>query len=333
MSMFLKTLYIAVIVLNFMLVVGFSSQNVLAQNITYHEMEHPQQPYQLSPLPDVVVISPIDGIFNSTSDDNSSSTNNNSSLVYSSPDIQLINIPEGIDSSCYGLNVQELVNKSTDLCYGLQLNELIKHPTNQTQRAQLLNQPLPNEFLDKNMTGHFDEKYLLQYLKKSHYQQLQELFGGDNYSLKNESNTPMSSVCSNSSSIYDDFVNPGPPRFFMLNPCITVTGNVTLVHDPAAGLDGDTVFALQLDKPYANLVTTANFNSKMTGGIWVELMCQSLNNATALVHKGDCSARTSPQFPVPAVGDRLNVTGAYMIDIREGGHAEIHPTFAMSRIS
>jgi hypothetical protein len=113
MSIFLKTLYIAVIVLNFMLVVGFSSQNVLAQNITCHEMEHPQQP---SPLPDVVVISPIDGVFNSTSDDNSSSTNNNTSLVYSSPDIQLINIPEGIDSSCYGLNVQELVNKSTDLC-------------------------------------------------------------------------------------------------------------------------------------------------------------------------------------------------------------------------
>ena len=119
----------------------------------------------------------------------------------------------------------------------------------------------------------------------------------------------------------------------MLNPCITVTGNVTLVHNPAAGLDGDTVFALQLDKPYANLVTTANFNSKMTGGIWVEQICQSLNNATALVHKGDCSAGTSPKFPVPSVGDRLNVTGAYVIDIREGGHAEIHPAFAMSRIS
>ena len=315
-----------------MLIVGFSSQNILAQNATYHEIESPQQPYHLSPLPDVVVISPMDRILNSTTGDNSSSTNSNTSFVYSSPDIQLVNIPEGIDSSCYGLTVHELVNKSTDLCYGLQVNELIKHPTNQTQREQLLNQSLPDEFLDKNMTGHFDEKYLLQFLKKSHYSQLQELFEGANYSLKNEGNTQMSSVCSNSSSIYDDFVNPGLPRFFMLNPCITVTGNVTLVHNPAAGLDGDTVFALQLDRPYSNLVTTANFNSKMTGGIWVELMCQSLNNATALVHKGDCSAGTSPTFPLPAVGDRLNVTGAYVIDIREGGHAEIHPTFAMSKI-
>ncbi|MBA2268119.1 MAG: hypothetical protein H0W19_07260 [Nitrosopumilus sp.] len=119
----------------------------------------------------------------------------------------------------------------------------------------------------------------------------------------------------------------------MLNPCFTVTGNISLVHNPAGGLDGDAVFSLQLDKPYANLVTTANFNSKMTGGIWVELICQSLNNATALVHKGDCSTGTSPQFFTPTVGDRVKVTGAYVLDIREGNHAEIHPTFAMSRIS
>lgn len=114
---------------------------------------------------------------------------------------------------------------------------------------------------------------------------------------------------------------------------LTITGNISLVHNPAGGLDGDAVFSLQLDKPYANLVTTANYNSKMTGGIWVVLICQSLNNATALVHKGDCSTDTSPQFFPPTVGDRVKVTGAYVLDIREGGHAEIHPTFAMSRIS
>ena len=44
-------------------------------------------------------------------------------------------------------------------------------------------------------------------------------------------------------------------------------------------------------------------------------------------------AGTSPQFPLPTVGDRVKVTGAYVIDIREGGHAEIHPAFAMSKIS
>ena len=324
-----KTLLITVIFLTFILVIGFSSQNILAQNTTYHETEHPQQPYQLLPLPEVVVISPIDRTFNIANDD---SNNNNDSFVYSSPDLQLINFPESIDSSCYGLTIHELVYMSTDLCYGLQLNELVKHPTNQTQREQLLNQSLPDEFFDKNMTGHFDQKYLLQFLKKSHYQQLQELFEDSNLSSMNEGNNQVSTECSNSSSIYNDFVNPGPPRFYMLHPCITVTGNISLVHNPAGGLDGDAVFSLQLDKPYANLVTTANFNSKMTGGIWVELICQSMNNATALVHKGDCSAGTSPQFAPPTVGDRVKVTGAYVLDIREGGHAEIHPAFNMSRI-
>jgi hypothetical protein len=282
------------------------------------------------PLPKVVVISNLDKTFNDTSGGGSG---NNNSFAYYSPNLQLVNIPEGIDSSCYGITPYELVNKSTDLCYGLQLNEFIKHPANQTQRDQLLKQPLPDEFFDKNMTGHFDQKYTLQYLKKSHSQQIQDLFGGADFSSVKKSTNQTNPECSDSLSIYNDFVNPGPPRFYMLHPCLTVTGNVTLVHSPAAGFDGDIVFALSLDKPYQNLVTLANFNSKMTGGIWIELMCQQLNNATALVHKGDCSAGTSPKFPTPEVGDRVQVTGAYVIDLREGGHAEIHPTFSMSKIS
>ena len=178
------------------------------------------------------------------------------------------------------------------------------------------------------MTSHFDQKYTLQFLKKSHYQQLQELFGESAYTTQNDQ---VGTQCN--PSIYDDFVNPGPPRFFMLHPCITVTGNVTLVHDPSASFDGDVVFALALDKPFQNLVTITNFNSKMTGGIWGELICQYTNNATALVHKGDCSTGTSPKIPTPAVGDRVQVTGPYVIDIREGGHAEIHPVTNISKLS
>lgn len=102
----------------------------MGQNTTHREVEHPQQPYDLSPLPEVVVISPVDRTTNSISGDNITGSSNNNSFAYSSPDIQLINFPEGIDSSCYGLTIHELVNKSTDLCYGLQLNELLKHPTN-----------------------------------------------------------------------------------------------------------------------------------------------------------------------------------------------------------
>ncbi|HZD36954.1 MAG TPA: hypothetical protein VE130_17250, partial [Nitrososphaeraceae archaeon] len=257
-----------------------------------------QSPYQLLPLPGIVVTSPLGQTYNASDE------NTNESYAFSSPTIQLVNPPEGIDSSCYNLTLYELVNKSTDMCYVLQINELLKHPTNQSQREELLNLPLPDIHSERNMTEHFDQKYLLQFLKKSHDQQLHELFDKNFPSVFNNQTN---SQCDNS--IYDDLVNPGPPRFFLLHPCITVTGNITLVHEPS---DGDTVFALTLDEPYQNLVTISNFNSKMTGGIWVEFICQRTNNSTELVHKGDCSAGTSPKFPLPEVGDRVEVTGAYV---------------------
>jgi hypothetical protein len=315
--MFLKIISIGIIFSSLILMTSLTYQSSAAQNVTSSDVN--QSPYQLLPLPQVVVISP---------DTSVGATND--SFIYPSPTLQLVNVPEGIDSSCYGLTVYDLVNKTTDLCYGAQINEFLKHPANQSQREQFLKQPpIPDEFLDKNMTAHFDQKYTLQFLKKSHNQQVQELLDRSEnlYStMGNQTNLQCDP------DIYDDYVNPGIPRFFMIHPCISVAGNVTLVHDPSAGFDGDVVFALTLDKPYQNLVTTANFNSKMTGGIWVELICQYSNNATALVHKGDCSAGTSPKFTIPSVGDRVNVTGAYVIDIREGGHAEIHPASAMSKI-
>lgn len=316
-----KALSILIIVTSLILATSFSYQSSRGQD---NSTGGNQSSYQLLPLPDVVVTFP-----SPQSSINLSNENANDSFVYSSPTLQLVNVPEGLDSSCYNLTLYKLLNKSTDLCYGLQINELLKHPTNQSHREELLKQPLPNEFFDNNMTNHFDQKYTLEFLKKSHNQQLEELFGGKVPSTIDNQTT--NSECD--ISIYNDMVNPGPPRFFMLHPCITVTGNITLVHDPSGGFDGDVVFALALDEPYQNLVTTTNFNSKMTGGIWVELICQYTNNATALVHKGDCSADTSPKFPTPVVGDYVEVTGAYVIDIREGGHAEIHPTAAMSKIS
>jgi hypothetical protein len=176
------------------------------------------------------------------------------------------------------------------------------------------------------MTDHFDQKYTLQFFKKSHHQQLQEIFGGRNFTSATYND--INSQCN--PSIYDDMVNLGEPRFYLIYSCITVTGNVTLVHSPS---DGDVVFAVALDEPYQNLLTTANFNSKMNGGIWVELICQSKNNSKELVLKGDCIAGTSPQFLKPQVGDRVSVTGAYIIDIREGGHAEIHPASSMTKLS
>jgi hypothetical protein len=106
--------------------------------------------------------------------------------------------------------------------------------------------------------------------------------------------------------------------------------NVSVVRFPA---DGDAVMALTLDKPYSNMVTVGNFNDKMKGGIWVELIYQKPMNLTTVepFKIGSCKGYNGPVFNLPKVGDHLTVTGTYIIDVREGGHAEIHPTSSLVR--
>jgi hypothetical protein len=116
-------------------------------------------------------------------------------------------------------------------------------------------------------------------------------------------------------------------RFKILKSCITVSGIVTLVHTPS---DGDTVFALKLDDQYRNLVNQANYDDpNMDGGIWVELICQHKNTSKEPIHQGDCVGYDGPHFPTPKVGQYVEVSGRYQLDIREGGHAEIHPTYGI----
>lgn len=131
-----------------------------------------------------------------------------------------------------------------------------------------------------------------------------------------------------------NIANNGPPRFKIINSCVTISGTITLVHTPS---DGDTVFALKLDKAFKSpsMVTNANFNSKMKGGIWIEEICQRKNTSREPVHKGDCSF---PQFIKifeykPHVGDKVLVTGLFLQDIREGGHTEIHPVSHIQKLA
>jgi hypothetical protein len=124
-----------------------------------------------------------------------------------------------------------------------------------------------------------------------------------------------------------NIANNSLPRFKAVQDCVTVTGKVTLVHTPS---DGDTVFALKLDKPFSSMVTSVNIKSpKMHGGIWVEMICQRPNTSNDPIHNGDCSKPDEIKefhWPTPKAGDHLSVTGKYQQDIREGGHMEIHPT-------
>jgi hypothetical protein len=132
------------------------------------------------------------------------------------------------------------------------------------------------------------------------------------------------------SSLLLNIADKSPSRFKVMSPCVTVNGTITLIHTPS---DGDTVFALALDKPFSTMVTKANFNPTMKGGIWVELICQRPNTSKEPVHKGDCNDPAHIiNFPKPKVDDRVEVTGQYQQDIREGGHMEIHPVTALTKI-
>jgi hypothetical protein len=61
-----------------------------------------------------------------------------------------------------------------------------------------------------------------------------------------------------------EFHSKSTRRFKILNQCVTVTGTVLSVNPQP---DGDTDFPLALDPQYKNMVTKANFNTQMKGGI------------------------------------------------------------------
>lgn len=124
----------------------------------------------------------------------------------------------------------------------------------------------------------------------------------------------------------------GTPRITPKN-IVTVTGTVVGVA-PHYAPDGDMVFALKPDPPNDNLVNAQNKSQpKMAGGLWCEGMCQKPNKSPHPWHVGDClRGGPFPKFSLPSVGDKMRITGMYAIDHREGGHAEIHPITAMSKV-
>ncbi|HEY5631488.1 MAG TPA: hypothetical protein VIR31_05125 [Nitrososphaeraceae archaeon] len=130
-----------------------------------------------------------------------------------------------------------------------------------------------------------------------------------------------------------NFIANSPRRFKIINQCVTVTGIVLSVNPEP---DGDTDFPLALDPQYKNMVTKANFNSLMRGGIWCEMICQhpEISSEIEPFKRGECTGFNARLIfnPVPQVGQHLMVTGTYLLDLREGGHAEIHPVSSIRLI-
>jgi hypothetical protein len=127
----------------------------------------------------------------------------------------------------------------------------------------------------------------------------------------------------------------GTTRFIVGN-CISVTGKVTWTH--YMNSDGDANFNIKLDKRYNSLLTPPNMNNKkLYGALHIEVVCQGKNSSKDPVKINQCKVPKydGPNFKkvLPNVGSRVQITGIYVIDIREGGHAELHPAYQIKRIS
>jgi len=126
----------------------------------------------------------------------------------------------------------------------------------------------------------------------------------------------------------------GTTRFIVGN-CIAVTGKVTWTH--YMNSDGDANFNIKLDKKYNSLLTPANMNNKLKGALHIEVVCQGKNSSKDPIKINQCKVPkyNGPDFRkvLPKVGSRVQITGIYVIDIREGGHAELHPAYQIKRVS
>jgi|SRR5215510_1357294 len=123
------------------------------------------------------------------------------------------------------------------------------------------------------------------------------------------------------------------PGRFEKHDVVTCTGTV-VGKEPHYNRDGDMVFGLEPDPECEHLLTPANETYDIDGGgLWCEAVCQRPVTSPEAVHKDDCKrGGPYPTFPMPELGERWSVTGLYIIDIREGGHGEIHPITRMRRL-
>ena len=113
-------------------------------------------------------------------------------------------------------------------------------------------------------------------------------------------------------------------RLQVINACQTVTGSVTETYSSE---DGDIDIRVALDPAYTALLNTANI-TKIDGHLQVEAICQAA--ATTASAQQACG-NFHGSVTVPAVGDRVSVTGTYVLDTRHGW-TEIHPVSVITSL-
>lgn len=108
-----------------------------------------------------------------------------------------------------------------------------------------------------------------------------------------------------------------PTRLKVMDQCRTVTG---IIEESNADADGDQHMLLKLDVPYENMLTKVN-RKKKNGYLVIEAVC--INKITK-AKVGDACKGYVNHVQLPRVGDRVKVTGSYVLDTHNGW-AEIHP--------
>jgi hypothetical protein len=99
-----------------------------------------------------------------------------------------------------------------------------------------------------------------------------------------------------------------PERLRVIDPCRSVTGRVTVLREEE---DGDLHFDLELDRRYRGMLAAANF-ARQHGDLVIEFM-----------------PRDRGHLPVPKVGDRVRMVGAF-VDDTEHAWNELHPVWQVS---
>jgi hypothetical protein len=104
-------------------------------------------------------------------------------------------------------------------------------------------------------------------------------------------------------------------RLKVIEECTSVAGRVVSLHQSK---DGDLHIALDPDaKSMLNLINAIHSHRTLV----VEAVCDHAPEGEGAIHA--CAGFHS-QIIAPALGDRVRVTGAYVVD-RDNGWTEIHP--------
>jgi hypothetical protein len=116
-----------------------------------------------------------------------------------------------------------------------------------------------------------------------------------------------------------------PYRLHVVAACKTVTGTVDSVRSEP---DGDVHLLLKLPSSRSGLLNNGNF-SDTHGDLVAEIIC--VGTVTQVDAESACAGHVN-QVAVPSVGERITISGTYVLDA-DHGWMEIHPVSRLSVLS